>query len=227
MIWQDSNPVTLSADSLRTYFNLPLVDAARKMGICATAIKKVSLSLFSCFQGAFVLQLSQKKILSFFFFPFSRAFVLRLSKKNSSFSKIRAFVIGSTKIFFLARVCACSVSFCLFPTRWFPLCRTSTLLPPPPPHTRTQTRTCTPLSLSFTCAYSIKLCEYFFVCMCVCTHIYRYMCRCLQTSHKVISCFTRSYPDLHYCKVLTILRECARCLSVGNTHQPNVLSSNT
>eukprot|EP00277_Geminigera_cryophila_P003238 CAMPEP_0179421502 /NCGR_PEP_ID=MMETSP0799-20121207/9822_1 /TAXON_ID=46947 /ORGANISM="Geminigera cryophila, Strain CCMP2564" /LENGTH=572 /DNA_ID=CAMNT_0021195357 /DNA_START=82 /DNA_END=1800 /DNA_ORIENTATION=+ len=37
----DSNPVTLSADSLRTYFNLPLVDAARKMGICATAIKKV------------------------------------------------------------------------------------------------------------------------------------------------------------------------------------------
>ena len=68
MIWQDSNPVTLSADSLRTYFNLPLVDAARKMGICATAIKKVFLSLFPCFQGAFVLQLSQtKKSLSLFF----------------------------------------------------------------------------------------------------------------------------------------------------------------
>ena len=38
---QSQAPILLSASKLRSHFNLPLNDAAKKLGVCATAIKKV------------------------------------------------------------------------------------------------------------------------------------------------------------------------------------------
>ncbi len=35
-------PIVLNAAMLRAHFNLPLNDAAKKLGVCATAIKKVN-----------------------------------------------------------------------------------------------------------------------------------------------------------------------------------------
>lgn len=38
-------PVMLNFAMLRAHFNLPLNDAAKKLGVCATAIKKVRQTL--------------------------------------------------------------------------------------------------------------------------------------------------------------------------------------
>jgi hypothetical protein len=45
---EQAPPILLNAATLRAHFNLPLNDAAKKLGVCATAIKKVMDQLDMC-----------------------------------------------------------------------------------------------------------------------------------------------------------------------------------